>query len=190
MKKEYLIKGIWFFAIFLLIYTIVNMLSIGRSYFHFAFAFEETMKVIPVFLIFYVSSYIIIAMPFFVLKRSYEIRKLVYVYWTIAIISFIIFLLIPAKVVRPVVIDGFFAWVLNTFWTYFDLPYNSLPSLHISLSFAAAYLMRKHLNFVYLLLWVLLIAISTILTKQHYILDIVTGLALSILVLSLFRKEP
>ena len=190
MKKEYLIKGIWFFAIFLLIYTIVNMLSIGRSYFHFGFAFEEGIKAVPVFIFPYLSCALLIALPFFVLKRSYEIRKLVYVYWTIAIISFIIFLLIPAKVVRPVVIDGFFAWVLNTFWTYFDLPYNSLPSLHISLSFAAAYLMRKHLNFVYLLLWVLLIAISTILTKQHYILDIVTGLALSILVLSLFRKEP
>ena len=164
------------------------MLAVGRSYFHFAFAFEEGIKAVPIFLIFYVSSYLLIIMPFLVLRRSYEIRKLIYVYWAIAIVSFIVFLIIPAKVVRPVVLDGFFASLLNFFWTYFDLPYNSLPSLHISLSFAAAYLMRKHLNFAFLLLWVLLIAVSTILIKQHYILDIITGLALSILVLIFFER--
>jgi len=187
-KKDYLVKGILFFAVFLLTYTVINILSLGRAYFYFGMPFEVKIPVIPLFLIIYASSYLLIAMPFFVLKRKNEIRKLIYIYSFIAAISFVIFLIIPAKVVRPAGFEGFMAGLLNLFWGYIDLPYNTMPSLHISLSLAGAYLMRKYFNFAFLLVWVFLIAVSALLIKQHYILDIITGLILSILVIFLFRK--
>ena len=69
-----------------------------------------------------------------------------------------------------------------------DNPYNAFPSLHTSLSTLAALVLwhrvRPYWAFA---LWGILIVLSTVLVKQHYVLDILSGLALAVLSLVIAR---
>ncbi len=64
-----------------------------------------------------------------------------------------------------------------------NLEYNLIPSLHVALTVTCigAYLPHatgwtRHL----LPLWAFLVAVSTVLTHQHHVLDVVTGLLLGL----------
>ncbi len=68
-----------------------------------------------------------------------------------------------------------------------DGPYNSFPSLHVSittLSTLACY--DWHKKHAWLLIWPPLVAISTVLIKQHHLLDVVGGIALGVLGYAMF----
>ena len=107
--------------------------------------------------------------------------------WTIAIAG-IGFVLLPsghAHTVEPP--TGFFGKI---FWIadQVNMSYNYLPSLHVAMSVVCAYAYsaatpRKDLKCFYSA-WVGTIAVSTLLTHQHYLADVVTGGALGLLVAS------
>jgi hypothetical protein len=65
-----------------------------------------------------------------------------------------------------------------------DLPYNQLPSLHISFAIVLWASMRKHLKHPLLkgavALWFVLIALSTLLLYQHHFIDLPTGLLMGL----------
>jgi len=70
------------------------------------------------------------------------------------------------------------AWIQS--W---DQPVNCLPSLHVCTSFLSALVLwrRDRTWFPPALLWALAIAISTMTTKQHLFIDVVTGVGLACL---------
>jgi membrane-associated phospholipid phosphatase len=58
-----------------------------------------------------------------------------------------------------------------------DPPYNCFPSLHVAYAFVSALTcsrVHRGVGFV-ALLWAVLIAVSTVFTKQHYVLDVIGG---------------
>lgn len=61
-------------------------------------------------------------------------------------------------------------------------PFNAFPSLHVAISVvcALAYSKIKSKYFPAVLIWVILIIASTVLTKQHYFLDVISGLLLGL----------
>lgn len=61
-------------------------------------------------------------------------------------------------------------------------PYNAFPSLHVAISAICllAYRQLKAKIYPWMVVWVFLIIISTVLTKQHYFLDIIGGLILAL----------
>lgn len=64
-----------------------------------------------------------------------------------------------------------------------DEPTNACPSLHVACCYAAsfAFLSRgeSRRRFGFLSIWATAIAVSTLTTKQHYLLDVIVGIALS-----------
>jgi hypothetical protein len=88
VKKENVVKGAIFFVCFLIIYWLINFISIYRTKYHFGFSFEETLPLMPVFVFIYISVYLFVALPFFVLEK--DIKKLLLVYSSISISSFVI----------------------------------------------------------------------------------------------------
>jgi membrane-associated phospholipid phosphatase len=62
-----------------------------------------------------------------------------------------------------------------------DNPYNCFPSLHTSIStILAVYWLRVNRRLgILVAVWVALIVASTVLIKQHYLADLVAGLALA-----------
>lgn len=64
----------------------------------------------------------------------------------------------------------------------FDAETSCLPSLHVAAAVLAPLLIRKEdpRAFPWLLAWALLVALSTMTTKQHYLVDVLAGGALAI----------
>jgi membrane-associated phospholipid phosphatase len=62
-----------------------------------------------------------------------------------------------------------------------DSPANCCPSLHVSSVYLSSFLFlnEQQKKFPFFFIWATLIALSTLTTKQHYIIDVVTGLLLA-----------
>jgi len=79
---------------------------------------------------------------------------------------------------RPALVsgDGFAAWSLRLAYSL-DPPYNCFPSLHVAYSFVSAltcYRVHRGVGAA-AALWAGLIGVSTLLTKQHYVADVIVG---------------
>ena len=103
------------------------------------------------------------------------------------------FLLFPLRFAfeRPQV-QGWLGAVFNGFRN-FDQPFNLLPSLHITLRTILAATYAKHSNGAWRLLshiWFSLIGLSTVLTYQHHIADVIGGFILAGYCFYLFREFP
>lgn len=136
-----------------------------------------------------------VALPFAAPRTDRGRHELLIISQSIVLASwlaFVIFLLSPARVdLRCQVIEagGTRGWLglLYTGFHWLDLPYNSWPSLHVTQTFLAAmgltrWWTERRLKLRVLILWILWggLVLSTLTTKQHFLWDVVTGLALGL----------
>ena len=95
------------------------------------------------------------------------------------------YVLFPSTVIRreDLEVTGPSTWMLVRF-QHLSGPYNVFPSMHFGYGVFSA-LAGWHYHGLYtgivLTLWAMLVGMSTLLTKQHYILDLVGGLAIGVL---------
>ncbi|MDQ3171123.1 MAG: phosphatase PAP2 family protein [Acidobacteriota bacterium] len=85
------------------------------------------------------------------------------------------------------------AWALvyGPLYLFLILPYNCFPSLHVAHSFVSAlsgYRVHRGLG-VAALAGALLVGVSTLFTKQHYVLDVAAGVLLASLACALFLRR-
>lgn len=102
---------------------------------------------------------------------------------TATLISYLVYLIFPTFVVRPDITstDIFSKLLAMVYQT--DRAYNATPSGHTFYS-VLSFLYLRRWKPDYVVIWIvgaLIIIASALLTKQHYVLDIVSGLALAIL---------
>jgi membrane-associated phospholipid phosphatase len=62
-----------------------------------------------------------------------------------------------------------------------DLPTSCLPSMHVAGSYLAAFSLWRHRQrvFVFFTSWATAVAVSTLTAKQHYAVDVLTGLLMA-----------
>ncbi len=136
----------------------------------------------PIFVvpyILYFPFYLLTLVYFFREKKHF--RPVAFAFLWTWLCSYIVFLSFQTQVIRPLISSkGFFEKAVQGIY-HLDPPYNCFPSLHASNA------MIGMLAFVYFaprysyiaIACGTLIAISTVLIKQHYILDVVGGVALA-----------
>ena len=97
--------------------------------------------------------------------------------------SYSVYLFFQNSVDRPVIVPVNFFDRLYVWGNSWVAPYNAFPSLHVAISTicAIAFWKAKSKLFKLMLIWAILIIASTVLTKQHYFLDVLSGLVLGIL---------
>lgn len=127
-------------------------------------------------------------------KDMASASRYLYSFLAVLIVSVVVFFFWPTVYPRdlfplPQVLDPYTAKVFNHLRSV-DAPSNCLPSLHVSVSYLSAfiYLDKQREKFPFFLGWATLVSLSTLTTKQHYIADVLTGLALAILVHFIFRR--
>lgn len=130
----------------------------------------------------YVSFYIYFGGAYLFSKSIFNRQLMFYSYMISATLSMFYFFLFPTSIVRdPYKIGsaGASETVLNFIRTI-DTSVNCLPSMHICLStIATITLFRVSKIFgLFAVFWLLMIAYSTMATKQHYFYDVLTGAAL------------
>jgi membrane-associated phospholipid phosphatase len=136
----------------------------------------------PALIPYLLGSILFVAFPVWaaLYAKKYEFEAYVISLLAATIISYIIYLALPTFVIRPEVNSRDFFSRAVAFLYQNDYPHNAAPSGHTFYTV---------ISFLYLRLWqpkvwaisliiALLIIAATLLTKQHYVLDVVSGLVL------------
>lgn len=135
---------------------------------------------IPLFALVYFSTYIFVVQPFFILSDARQFYWMLASFISISALSSLIHAIVPSKIerVEQVTVGGFSGWALGLFQKTCK-PYGNFPSMHVGLSvpvIAANFMVGGPVVGFGALIWAVLIALSTLYTKQHYILDVLAGL--------------
>jgi membrane-associated phospholipid phosphatase len=146
-------------------------------------ALDRFIPLQPAWALIYGVLYVfLILLPFFTVREADHLRRTVLAYLTVWITAFACFLVYPTISPRPakVIGRGFAAWGLRFLYSA-DPPYNCFPSIHVAHSFVSAFTCRIVHRRIGILATVgaALVALSTLFIKQHYILDVVAGIALA-----------
>jgi len=139
---------------------------------------ELQIPLVPGFIIFYLSIYLLFAAIPFVLRTRREVTSLALAQCLAIGLAGICFLLIPAQLAYAPP-TGLGVWQGTfRFADAMNLDYNLVPSLHVALSFICIECFAAHRELVGKALlrnWGMLIAASTVLTHQHHLLDVLSG---------------
>lgn len=159
-------------------------------------AWDRMIPVVPVSSLIYGALYLfLILLPIFVVRDEGQIRRTVFAYLSVWITAYVVFLVYPTYAPRgdEVAGDGFAAWGLRGLYGS-DPPYNCFPSLHVAHSFVSAlacYRVHRGVG-VAASFCAALVGVSTLFTKQHYIADVIAGMAMAFAAYAIFlrRSEP
>jgi membrane-associated phospholipid phosphatase len=131
----------------------------------------------------YLSYYPGCFLPVLLLTRMGNLRRIALAYAVQFGVAFACFYAIPMRMGQPDVSAGRGAAWDALRWLYrIDPGYNIFPSLHTAnAAMIACAFMRLHPRALgpAAAVWALAIALSTVLVKQHYALDVLAGLALA-----------
>ena len=181
-------------ALFFIVYPFCNWAASRRRhvatvYFHW----ERSIPFVPAFIIPYTSMNVFfVTAPFLAASDRHRVnfaRQIA----VAMLIAGICFLLMPMQFAfpRPRVqgaLGRIFGWLHA-----FDRPYNEFPSLHVAFCVILAnlYLRRCHGIMRFLLaIWFALIILSTLLTYQHHVVDVLGGIATAGICMAIFRDDP
>lgn len=154
---------------------------------------DKKIPVIPLFVLVYVLWFPVISIfPLSLYGASPILYKPYMSTWIIVLaISIIIYMIYPTTFERPKNLDDYaFGFLLKFIYKSSYRGLNCMPSLHCSMStmvivFALASAMVLRLKLIYVAVSIGII-ISTLFTKQHVILDVVTGVGLGLVCSFLF----
>jgi membrane-associated phospholipid phosphatase len=148
-------------------------------------ALDRALPLVPVWALIYGAFYLFLILLLIVVVRQDElVRRTVYAYLLIWITAYVFFFfLYPTAAPRPprVIGEGFAMWGLRALYSS-DPPYNCFPSLHVAHSFVSAlasYRVNRGLG-VLAMICAALVALSTLFTKQHYVVDVIAGVVLAL----------
>lgn len=143
----------------------------------------------------YNSEWLLLLTLYAKAKDIDNLNKFLYSIFTLVAASCLVFLFWPTIYPRelfplPAGLDpltsGLFELLRRT-----DTPANCCPSLHVSAVYLSAFLFldEKEGLFPLFFAWATAISLSTLTTKQHYVADVVSGLALAVLFYWFFHRK-
>lgn len=150
----------------------------GRELHVPAIAWDLAIPLQPAWSVVYGSLFLAALLPVFVVHQQALVRRVILAFLAVWLFSYACFIAWPTVTPRPrdLVGDDFFTWLLRGIYAS-DIRTNCFPSLHVAQCFLAAFACdRVHrgvgtLAFV----WATLVALATLFTKQHYLLDAIAG---------------
>jgi len=145
----------------------------------------------PAWSLVYGSLFLAALLPVFVVHQQELIRRVILAFLAVWLCGYAIFLAYPT--IAPdhgkIAESGFFAAALLLIYAS-DVPYNCFPSLHVAQCFLAALSCGRVHRGVGLVtgLWACLVGLSTLYTKQHYVVDVIAGALLAYAAYWLFLR--
>jgi membrane-associated phospholipid phosphatase len=137
----------------------------------------------------YISEYVIFFVAMFGLQNRDLATKYFYAYMIIFIISLVVFIIYPVTFPRAdFAIDpgstSISDLALRFLRDNMDTPANCLPSLHVSSCYISALPFREQnkKTYYFMMFWSAIVSASTMTTKQHYFVDIISAIALTVAV--------
>ncbi len=151
---------------------------------------ELAIPLLPWTIVFYLSDYLYILLLVALLRNQTAFSRASYGVFLGVVISLSIFVIYPTTYPRSsVTLDPPWSW-LFAFLHGFDAPSNCFPSLHVSNTliptwYCAGQLPQTSRLRKCLWIWAIAICISTVTTKQHYAVDVLGGILVSLVSIGL-----
>ena len=182
------------FVLLIPLYLFIAQDAAGRTPNTPALSLDDRIPLQPAWVLVYGSLYLfLILLPVFVVRQEGHIRRTVFAYlavWTTAYVWFFFYPTVAPRPDNPVVGGGFPAWGLRFLYEA-DPPYNCFPSLHVAHSVVSAlssYRVHRGLG-VGAAACALVVGVSTLFTRQHYVLDVVAGIFLAAVAYTVFLRQ-
>jgi len=179
-------------------YIVIGELMPDRTLHSPALALDRAVPLQPGWALVYGSLYaFLILLPVFVVRQEEQIRRTVLAYLMVWITAYVFFFAYPTLAPRPAKVmgQGFVVWSLRFLYSA-DPPYNCFPSLHVAHSFLSALTCYRVHRGVGIggAICASLVGLSTLYTKQHYVLDVMAGILLACVAYAVFLhncpREP
>jgi membrane-associated phospholipid phosphatase len=177
-------------ALIIPVYHVIVMINRGRTVFTPELALDRAIPLQPIWMLAYGSIWIFAFLPVFVVREPALTRRTMLAILAVIIISYVGFLVYPTVLPRSETVgDGFLEQALEVNYSL-DPPYNCFPSLHVAWAFVAAltsYRVHRGVG-IAALVWATIIGVSTLYTKQHYVVDVIAGVAVAYAAYLLFLR--
>lgn len=179
------------FTFLLPMYFVIGHATAGGVHHQPFIALDYLMPRSPRWTLVYGSLYMCgFLLPLVVVRGNELFRRSMQAYLFVMLVSYAGFLLYPTVAPhQPLTIDGFASWGLQLFYDV-DQPYGCFPSLHVAYSFVGAtacYRMHRGVGKA-AMVWASLIAVSTVYTKQHFVIDAIAGAIVGLAGYGLFLR--
>jgi membrane-associated phospholipid phosphatase len=173
-------------------YFIITSLTRGWPVHTPELPLDRAVSLQPAWMLVYGSLYVFIGvLPLMVVRQAELFRRALAGYLAVMLVAYAGFLAYPTLAPRPDVVpgDGFAAWSLRLIYQL-DTPYGCFPSLHVAWAFVSALTCyRVHAGVGWTAAcWATLIAVSTLYTKQHYVVDVIAGAAAAFVAYAIFIR--
>jgi membrane-associated phospholipid phosphatase len=147
----------------------------------FTFDFEKSIPFIPLSIIPYMASGIFFCMVFFSCKSKQQLKILTWRMLFVTMTAGFFFITVPLKFSFPKPeVPHRILGLPFSFLKTFDSPFNQSPSLHIAFAFIFWSVFKELSKWrIFLLIWLILLGISTLTTYQHHLIDILNGAILA-----------
>ena len=146
------------------------------------FRIDARIPFIPMAILPYLSFFLLLPWTLFVFlaERERLYREMAYSIMSACAVSYTVYFVYQTTIIRPNVASLGLINELVSLVYLIDPPYSCFPSLHTSIStILAVYWLRSPSRVKYFVLpWALVIIMSTLMTKQHHLLDVIGGIAL------------
>lgn len=176
------------------LYIFIAAANRGRAVHAPAVSLDALIPLVPAWSLVYGAVYLfLIVLPVLTICHEDLIRRTVRAYLLIWLTAYACFLIYPTVAPRPdgdvVEGSGFGVWGLRFLYEA-DPPFNCFPSLHVAHSFVGAFAVwRLHARLgAAALACAAIVGLSTLFTKQHYVLDVIGGVALAWAAYAIFLR--
>jgi len=193
-QQNKVLVGILSFIIGAILYLSSNHFLLFTPHHLALTSLDKAIPFIPATIWIYLTEYFLFISVYLTCKDMANLNKYLYSMLALQIVSVIIFILWPTIYPRvdfplPAASQSLTIQVFSYFRSI-DQPTNCLPSLHISSCYLSAFVFREEQKskFWFFFLWATAIGISTLTTKQHYIIDVVAGLFMAYIFYWLFHR--
>lgn len=162
-------------------YFLVNKIaSSSHGGFNSRIRVDASIPVIPEFIVVYFSTYVLVILPPILVTDTAYFIKVTIAYVAITLISSSFHLAYPSRIERlsPPKKHGGISWHLIGMFQGLCKPYGNFPSTHMAFSVLSVFITFMVIGYIagiVFSLWAALIAVSTLVTRQHYLLDLAAG---------------
>jgi hypothetical protein len=186
------VLGLAMFAFWSLSYLLIGALVRPERVTQLGFEIDRAIPFDPGWVFIYLCVYPMYLLPFLHDAPAGTHRRLALGYVLVLIVAYAVFLAVPVGFARTEIPAGakqYAVWALGKVHVL-DRPWNCLPSTHCAVSLLAGLAFWEMGGTIrwWGVLTALSIAVSTTLTKQHYVIDVGAGYALAAAVYWLLRR--
>jgi membrane-associated phospholipid phosphatase len=190
--RRYVLIMLGCYAVWVGLYYLTGWIGELRGeVFYPALAMDAHFPFVPQAMYVYLLAYVVVLGLYFVRRSASFLNRAYLAFITMNLLAFALFALFPSQG-PPRGFPGADGDAMLQLMYSVDARWNAFPSLHVANPWLVALLAVRERRFapvsIVMLFVALGISVSTLLIRQHYLLDVLGGFALAVLVFSVFHR--